>query len=228
MSGASEIVLWLEEEKLSALRERNISVEAELQAALETLYYQSVPQTVREEIQKRLDAESARQKAQQEAQTVWAVYHVIEHGEEQYCRTSQPDELLTAANRLRLYLRKEPASRPTRFSNLLPPRQEIPRETYDSLIEQRLENTGNVSGVFEIDLDRGIFSAVQIFSGWQSYRVRDVCAAACRAFRKRDLTKEQRWERLLDRLDGRELTPDTKLEAGPEICSPDQSDAPVM
>lgn len=51
MSGASEIVLWLEEEKLSALRERNISVEAELQAALETLYCQSVPQTVREEIQ---------------------------------------------------------------------------------------------------------------------------------------------------------------------------------
>ena len=34
MSGASEIVLWLEEEKLSALRERNISVEAELQTAL--------------------------------------------------------------------------------------------------------------------------------------------------------------------------------------------------
>ena len=100
--------------------------------------------------------------------------------------------------------------------------------SYDSLIEQRLENTGNVSGVFEIDLDRGIFSAVQIFSGWQSYRVRDMCAAACRAFRKRNLTEAQRWERLLDRLDDRELTPDTKLEAGPEICSPDQSDAPVM
>ena len=228
MSGASEIVLWLEEEKLSALRERNISVEAELQAALETLYYQSVPQTVREEIQKRLDAESARQKAQQEAQTVWAVYHVIEHGEEQYCRTARPDELLTAANRLRLYLRKEPASRPARFSDLLPQKQEIPREVYDSLIEQRLENTGTVSGVFEIDLDRGIFSAVQIFSGWRSYRVRDVCAAACRAFRKRDLTKEQRWKRLPERLDGRELTPDTKLEASPEICSPEHSDTPVM
>ena len=144
------------------------------------------------------------------------------------CRTARPDELLTAANRLRLYLRKEPASRPARFADLLPPRQEIPREIYDSLIEQRLENTGNVSGVFEIDLDRGIFSAVQIFSGWQSYRVRDMCAAACRAFRKRNLTEAQRWERLLDRLDDRELTPDTKLEAGPEICSPDQSDAPVM
>lgn len=228
MSGATEIVLWLEEEKLSALRERDISVEAELQTALETLYCRSVPQAVREEIQKRLDAESARQKAQREAQTVWAVYHVIEHGEEQYCRTARPDELLTAANRLRLYLRKEPASRPARFADLLPPRQEIPREIYDSLIEQRLENTGNVSGVFEIDLDRGIFSAVQIFSGWQSYRVRDVCAAACRAFRKRDLTKEQRWKRLLDRLDGRELTPDTKLDESPEAWSPDQSDVPAM
>ena len=152
MSGASDIVLWLEEEKLSALRERNISVEAELQTALETLYCQSVPQTVREEIQRQLDAESARQKAEWEARTVWAVYHVIQHGEEQYCRTS----------------------------------------------------------------------------GWRSYRVRDVCAAACRAFRKRDLTKEQRWERLLDRLDGRELTPDTKLEASSEICSPTHSDTPVM
>ena len=228
MSGASEIVLWLEKEKLSALRERNISVEAELQIALETLYCRSVPQAVREEIQKRLDAESARQKTEREAQTVWAVYHVIEHGEEQYCRTSQPDELLTAANRLRLYLRKEPASWPARFSNLLPTRQEIPREVYDSLIDQRLENTGTVSGVFEIDLDHGIFSAVQIFDGWKSYRVRDVCAAACRAFRKRDLTKEQRWKRLLDRLDGRELTPDTKLDESPEAWPPDQFDVPAM
>ena len=173
MSGASEIVLWLEEEKLSALRERNISVEAELQAALETLYCRSVPQAVREEIQKRLDTESARQKTEREAQTVWAVYHVIEHGEEQYCRTSQPDELLTAANRLRFYLRKEPASRPTRFSNLLPTRQEIPREVYDSLIKQR-------------------------------------------------------WKRLLDRLDGRELTPDTKLDESPEAWPPGQSDVPAM
>ena len=56
MSGASEIVLWLEEEKLSALRERDISVEAELQTALEELYCRSVPQVVREEIQKRLEA----------------------------------------------------------------------------------------------------------------------------------------------------------------------------
>lgn len=99
---------------------------------------------------------------------------------------------------------------------------------YDSLIDQRLENTGTVSGVFEIDLDHGVFSAVQIFSGWKSYRVRDVCAAACRAFRKKNLTKEQRWKRLLDRLDGRELTPDTKLEASSEICSPNQSDTPVI
>ena len=85
-----------------------------------------------------------------------------------------------------------------------------------------------MSGVFEIDLDRGIFSAVQIFSGWRSYRVRDVCAAACRAFRKRDLTKEQRWKRLLDRLDGRELTPDTKLDESPEAWPPGQSDVPAM
>lgn len=127
MSGASEIVLWLEKEKLSALRERNISVEAELQAALETLYCRSVPQAVQEEIQKRLDAESARQKAQREAQTVWAVYHITEHGEELYCRTVQPDELLTAANRLRLYLRKEPASRPARFADLLPRGRRSPR-----------------------------------------------------------------------------------------------------
>ena len=83
MSGASDIVLWLEKEKLSALRERNISVEAELQAALETLYCRSVPQAVQEEIQRQLDAESARQKAEWEARTVCAVYHVIQHGEEQ-------------------------------------------------------------------------------------------------------------------------------------------------
>lgn len=128
MSGVSEIVLWLEEEKLSALRERNISVEAELQTALETLYCRSVPQAVREEIQKRLDAEFARQKTEREAQTVWAVYHVIEHGEEQYCRTLQPDELLTG--------RQSPAALPA----------EGARVPTDAVLQSAPNEAGDPSG----------------------------------------------------------------------------------
>ena len=38
----------------------------------------------------------------------------------------------------------------------------------------RTENAGQISGVFDIQLDQGLFSAVNIHSGWHSYRMEDV------------------------------------------------------
>lgn len=49
---------------------------------------------------------------------------------------------------------------------------------YDQLLDQRLQNTGKVSGVFEIDFDRDTFSAANAMDGWHTYRIHDVSVAA--------------------------------------------------
>ena len=58
-----------------------------------------------------------------------------------------------------------------------------------------------------MDFDRDTFSAANAMDGWHTYRIHDVSVAAYHAFRKQNISTDQRWERLLDKLDGKELTP---------------------
>ena len=67
-----------------------------------------------------------------------------------------------------------------------------------------------MSGVFELDFDKDTFSAVSTMDGWHTYRLHDVSVAAYHAFRKQNISTDQRWDRLLDKLDGKELTSDTQ------------------
>ena len=46
--------------------------------------------------------------------------------------------------------------------------------------------------------------------GWHIFRLHDVSVAAYYAFRKQNISTDQRWDRLLDKLDGKELTPDSE------------------
>mgnify|MGYP000004686777 FL=1 len=213
MSGSVEIVLWLQEYKLQALEAQlardGCSTEKLLQDMLNDLYHRRVPLDIQREISERLDAEAAAELAERDANTTWAAYHITEHGDDQYFKTPTGDELLTAAGRLRSYLRQGKASRWPRFSSLLFHRQEIRKEEFEQLFSERLENTGKVSGVFEIDFDTDTFSAASSMDGWHTYRIRDVSTAAYHAFRKQSISSEERWERLLSKLDGKELTPDS-------------------
>lgn len=74
------------------------------------------------------------------------------------------------------------------------------------MTQERLENTGRVAGVFELDFDKQSFSAVNIMDGWKSYWFQDVSAAAYHAFRKEHSSKEERWKKFVARLEGKELT----------------------
>lgn len=67
-----------------------------------------------------------------------------------------------------------------------------------------------MSGLFEVDFDKEIFSAVSTMDGWHTFRLHDVSVAAYHAFRKQNISTDQRWDRLLDKLDGKELTPDSE------------------
>lgn len=214
MSGSVEIVLWIHEYELRALEKQLASngtdVEKRMQEMLADLYSECVPFEERQAIQERISAEHAEAVADQMANTTWAAYHITGHGEDLYFKTSKADTLLAAAKRLRTYLTAEDNPQPVSFAAVLKDHTEITRAEYDQLLDQRLQNTGKVSGVFEMDFDRDTFSAANAMDGWHTYRIHDVSVAAYHAFRKQNISTDQRWERLLDKLDGKELTPNSE------------------
>ena len=219
MNSNVSVELWLHPDKLSALQaalEREHStLRDHLQSSLEELYRIWVPHEQRAELREKLRAEFLQREFPPDSNFCWAAYRIMEGGELCCCKTRQADELLDAARRLMQYLGCPEELRPQRFADTIPQKQEITPNDFDQFDLMRTENAGQISGVFDIQLDQGLFSAVNIHSGWHSYRMEDVYGAACYAFRKQDLSTEQRWERLLNQLDGKELTPDSEP---PVLC----------
>ncbi len=74
--------------------------------------------------------------------------------------------------------------------------QPITRERFDELAILRLENTGKVTGAFEINLDAGWISGLCITDGWQTFQIKDVSAAAYHATRSSRMSLEDRWKKL--------------------------------
>ena len=91
--------------------------------------------------------------------------------------------------------------------------KEISRETFDALAKRRMENAGEVSGLFELDFDARTISALNIMDGWKAYAMQDVADAAEAAFQEAEISENVRWRIFLDRLDGQELTTPGRLTA---------------
>ena len=214
MSGSVEIVLWLHEYESKALKKQLASngtdVEKRMQEMLADLYSECVPFEERQAIQELINAEHAEAVADQMANTTWAAYHVTGRGEDLYFKSPSADTLLIAAKRLRTYLTAGDNPLPVSFASVFKDRSEITQAEYDQLLDQRLQNTGKVSGVFEMDFDKDTFSAANAMDGWHTYRIHDVSVAAYHAFRKQNISMDQRWDRLLDKLEGKEFTPDSE------------------
>ena len=69
-----------------------------------------------------------------------------------------------------------------------------------------MENTGRVTGAFDIDLDKGIIDALNIMDGWECFRIKDVSTAAYFASKRSDASMDERWRVFLDHLSGKQLT----------------------
>ena len=109
------------------------------------------------------------------------------------------------AIRLRRYLQGDAEAVKGGFSHHFYKTQPITRERFDELAALRLENTGKVSGAFEIDLDAGWCSALNLADGWQTFKNKDVSTAAYHANRTRNLQRNEQWRRLVDYLYGRNI-----------------------
>ena len=115
------------------------------------------------------------------------------------------EELLDAARTLRKYL-KDTGHSTGKFISLYLQAQPITPEGYQNLMRLRMENTGKVTGVFDLDFDKREFSAVHIMDGWTTWAMRDVIPSIYQATRPRFATAEEQLRKLLNLLDGMELT----------------------
>ena len=80
-------------------------------------------------------------------------FHITEDCAEVYLQNESSIEFLQLAKQFHDYLRQEQRSLARSFFEATDGCKEISRETFDALTKRRMENTGEVSGVFELDFD---------------------------------------------------------------------------
>ena len=74
------------------------------------------------------------------------------------------------------------------------------------------QGTGRVVAALDIDLDQDKFSTLSVLNGWVAYTVRDASTAAWHASRKDGLRWDRRLEVFTDRLAGKEITPEHRMD----------------
>ena len=177
-------------------------------------------------ISRAIQSEAAAQRAEEEAARTYAAYHVTEHGQEWYFKTSPGEELLAVGKKLRSYITSEKVTVPDLFIKMFAGGRPITAEEYNALTAVRMENTGKIRGVFDVNFDKREFSAVHIMDGWQTWAMRDVSVAVYHATRSQFASGDDKWRKLLNHLKGKEITSAGHLSAqnfsfGEEIIESD-------
>lgn len=208
--GDRDITLWIDEHKATAMDEaleaRGTSLEKFMQDQLIDLYSEIVPTDWQAEVEAVIQKEREGELRHAEEARVVSAFRVTENGTEKCFKLEPGPELLSVADRLRIYLRREPGAPPDSFAGMFASRRTaITPDEFDELACVRMENAGKVAGVFEIDFDRQEFSAVHIMDGWKTFRIKDVSTAAYYAGKGAYSTGDHRLQILLERLDGKEL-----------------------
>ena len=142
-----------------------------------------------------------------------AGFHITEDCAEVYLQNESGMEFLQLARRLHDYLRQEQRLPARSFFEATDGCKEISHEKFDALAKHRMENTGEVGGLFELDFDARTLSALNIMDGWKVYAMKDVADAARQAYQDAEMSEDDCWRIFLDRLDGRELTTPSRLTA---------------
>ena len=184
---------------------RDETLQEHLENVLDELCNQ-LPEQEYESISCVIQSEAAAQRAEEEAARTYAAYHVVENGQEWYFKTSPGEELLVACKKLRSYVAAEKGTAPDLFIKMFTNGRLITAEEYNALTAVRMENTGKVRGVFDVNFDKREFSAVHIMDGWRTWAMRDVSAAVYHATRSQFASSDDKWRKLLDHLSGKEIT----------------------
>ena len=227
MADHVDITLWIDRRWKDAIEKhlKDETLQEHLEDVLDELCNQ-LPEQEYKRISAEIYAEDAARRAEEEAARTYAAYHVVENGQEWYFKTSPGEELLAVGKKLRGYLTKGNGVAPDKFIGMFFGGQPITVEEYNALTALRMENTGKVRGVFDVNFDKQEFSAVHIMDGWQTWAMRDVSVAAYHATRSQFALSDDKWRKLLDHLSGKEITSAGHLSArnfsfGDEIIESD-------
>lgn len=203
-----EISIWTDERWYNAVSHHlgEETVESRLSNIFSELC-KELPSAEYDRINSEIAEEKQRDREEYEANRKLAVFHIKENGSEVRFSVDNRVELLDATRMLRAYLQSE-SKFEDGFAGRFRHREPLTPEQFQAYAAERMENTGRVTGAYAVDLDNGIFSALNIMDGWQSYKTKDISAAAYHAFRKHGEQDDTRWRILLDRLDGKELSPE--------------------
>ena len=191
---------------------RDETLEEHLEDVLDELCNQ-LPEREYKRISAEIYAEDVAQRAEEEAARTYAAYHVTERGQEWYFKTSLGEELLAVGKKLRGYLTKDNGVAPDKFIGMFFGGQPITAKEFDALTAVRMENTGKVRGVFDVNFDKREFSAVHIMDGWRTWAMRDVSPSVYLATRSRFASADEQLSKLLELLDGMEITSAGHLSA---------------
>ena len=221
MAQHEEIVLWLDRRWKKAI-EKHLKGET-LQEHLETVLDElcnRLPEREYERISRAIQSEAAAQRAEEEAARTYAAYHVVENGQEWYYKTTPGEELLGAAKMLRKYL-KDTERSTGKFISLYSQAQPITPEEYQHLMHLRMENTGKVTGVFDLNFDKREFSAVHTIEGWKTWAMQDVSTAVYRATQRQLVSGDVMLQKLLECLNGKGHLSARNFTFGEEIIESD-------
>ena len=227
MADHVDITLWIDWRWKDAIEKhlKGETLQEHLEDVLDELCNQ-LPEQEYKRISAEIYAEDAAEREAREAARTYAAYHVTERGQEWYFKTSLGEELLAVGKKLRGYLTKGNGVAPDKFIGMFFGGQPITVEEYNALTALRMENTGKVRGVFDVNFDKQEFSAVHIMDGWQTWAMRDVSAAVYHATRSQFASSDDKWRKPLDHLSGKEITSAGHLSArnfsfGDEIIESD-------
>ena len=227
MADHVDITLWVDRRWKDAIEKhlKGETLQEHLEGVLDELCNQ-LPEREYDRISAEIYAEDAAEREAREAARTYAAYHVTEHGQEWYFKTSPGEELLVACKKLRGYVAAEKGTAPDKFIGMFFGGQPITAKEFDALTAVRMENTGKVRGVFDVNFDKREFSAVHIMDGWRTWAMQDMSAAVYHATRSQFASSDDQWRKLLDHLSGKEITSAGHLSArnfsfGDEIIESD-------
>ena len=135
-----------------------------------------------------------------------AGFHITEDCAEVYLQNESGTEFLQLARRLHDYLQQKQRLPARSLLEATDDCKEISREAFNVMARRRMENTGEVSGLFELDFDARTLSALNIMDGWKVYAMQDAADAAEAAFQEAEISEDERWRVFLDRLEDKEMT----------------------
>ena len=142
-----------------------------------------------------------------------AGFHITEDCAEVYLQNESDTEFLQLAKRLHDFLRQEQRLPARSVFEATDGCKEISREAFGVLAKRRMENTGEVSGLFELDFDARTLSVLNIMDGWKVYAMQDVADAAKEVYQEAEMSEDARWRVFLELLGGQELTTPSRLTA---------------